>query len=201
MIRETIERLEAIAALGEFGAGYELAKRDLEIRGGGELVGVAQHGNLGRVGFQRYCDLLEEAVRKVKGDTRERTQVEVSMPSAIPSDYLPHENLRVALYRKLLWTRDVTTLDALYEETLDRFGPIPRTLRFLFDVARLRVIGPDHGILKVLCASEKNSAQCLHDSPLLKRLPPKGWFKRGLEFMGPGGIDAFATFIRHIMVK
>jgi transcription-repair coupling factor (superfamily II helicase) len=58
LTKEATERLEAIVAMDEFGAGYELARRDLEIRGGGELVGVAQHGNLGRVGFQRYCDLL-----------------------------------------------------------------------------------------------------------------------------------------------
>ena len=199
MTRETVERLEAIAALGEFGAGYELAKRDLEIRGGGELVGVAQHGNLGRVGFQRYCDLLEEAIRRVKGDAREKTQVEVTMPSAIPDDYLPHESLRVALYRKLLWTRDLAALDELYDETLDRFGPMPRALRFLFDVTKLRVIGPDHGILKVFCGSDENSAQCLPNSPLLKKPPPKGWFKRGYGFTGYGGMDAIATFVNHII--
>ncbi|MDR3075904.1 MAG: DEAD/DEAH box helicase [Synergistaceae bacterium] len=199
LTREAVERLEAIAALGEFGAGYELAKRDLEIRGGGELVGVAQHGNLGRVGFQRYCDLLEEAVRRVKGDTRERTQVEVSVPSAIPGNYLPHESLRVALYRKLLWTHDMEALDALRDETLDRFGPMPRALRFLFDVAKLRITGPDFGVIKVLCAYDETSVQCLPDSPLLKKLPPKGWFKREHGFLGPGGTDALAGFVEYVM--
>ncbi|MDR1133951.1 MAG: DEAD/DEAH box helicase, partial [Synergistaceae bacterium] len=138
LTKEATERMEAIVAMDEFGAGYELARRDLEIRGGGELVGVAQHGNLGRVGFQRYCDLLEEAIRKIKGDARERTQVEVMIPSAIPDGYIPQESLRVALYRKLLWTPDVLALDSLYEETIDRFGPIPRPLQFLFDVSRIR---------------------------------------------------------------
>jgi transcription-repair coupling factor (superfamily II helicase) len=198
LTREAVERLEAIAAMGEFGAGYELAKRDLEIRGGGELVGVAQHGNLGRVGFQRYCDLLEEAVRRVRGDARERTQVEVTTPSAIPGDYLPHESLRVALYRKLLWTRDAGALDALREETLDRFGPLPRNLRFLFDVARLRASGADYGVLKALCGSDEISVQCAPDSPLLKRFPPKGWFRKGHGFLGPGGMDSLARFVEHM---
>ncbi|MCL2010634.1 MAG: DEAD/DEAH box helicase, partial [Synergistaceae bacterium] len=199
LTRESTERLEAISAMGEFGAGYELAKRDLEIRGGGELVGIAQHGNLGRVGFQRYCDLLEEAVRRVKGDAREATQIEVTIPSAIPDNYLPHESLRVALYRKLLWTRDLATLDALASETVDRFGPIPRALQFLFDVARLRVAGPDYGILKVFCGAGENSIHCLPDSPLMKNSPPKKWFKNKRGFLGPGGMDALAVFVSHII--
>jgi transcription-repair coupling factor (superfamily II helicase) len=198
LTREAIERLEAIAALGEFGAGYELARRDLEIRGGGELVGIAQHGNLGRVGFQRYCDLLEEAVRRVKGDVRERTQVEVAIPSAIPSSYLPQEGLRVALYRKLLWARDVETLESLYHETVDRFGPVPGALRFLFDVSRIRIIGPGHGILKVFCASGEISVLCSADSPLLKKLPPKGWFRKGHGFLGPGGAEPLHRLVGHI---
>jgi transcription-repair coupling factor (superfamily II helicase) len=198
LTRDAVERLEAIASLGEFGAGYELAKRDLEIRGGGELVGVAQHGSLGRVGFQRYCDLLEEAVRRVKGDVRERTQVEVTMPSAIPGDYLPHESLRVALYRKLLWTRDASALEALREETVDRFGPMPRALRFLFDVAKLRAVGSDYGVLKVVCGAGEISVQCAADSALLTKLPPKGWFKRERGFLGPGGPAALAGFLAYV---
>ncbi|MDR3280765.1 MAG: DEAD/DEAH box helicase [Synergistaceae bacterium] len=198
LTREAAERLEAIAALGEFGAGYELAKRDLEIRGGGELVGVAQHGNLGRVGFQRYCDLLEEAIRRAKGDTRERTQVEVSIPSAIPNDYLPHESLRVALYRKLLWTQDAEVLDSLRDETIDRFGPIPRTLGFLFDVARVRIMGPDSGVSKVYCGADETTVSFSSLSPMLKSPPPRGWFKRDHGLLGPGGMDSLHTLIAHM---
>ncbi|MDR1579026.1 MAG: DEAD/DEAH box helicase [Synergistaceae bacterium] len=199
LTKEAAERLEAIVALGEFGAGYELARRDLEIRGGGELVGTAQHGNLGRVGFQRYCDLLEEAIRKIKGDTRDRTQVEVMIPSAIPDAYIPQESLRVALYRKLLWTRDKSVLDALYDETIDRFGPIPRPLQFLFDVSRMRVVGADFGISKVLCGADETTIQCAPDSPLFKTKPPKGWFRHSQGFLGPGGLSSLGGFVTHIV--
>jgi transcription-repair coupling factor (superfamily II helicase) len=201
LTREATERLEAIAALGEFGAGYELAKRDLEIRGGGELVGVAQHGNLGRVGFQRYCDLLEEAIRRANGDVRERTQIEVSIPSAIPTDYMPYESLRVALYRKLLWTQDMSVLESLFEETVDRFGPMPRVLEFLFDVARSRIIGPDHGILKIFCASDETSVQCATGSGLLQNRVPKGWFRKDHGLIGPGGMEPLHKLVLHIMKK
>jgi transcription-repair coupling factor (superfamily II helicase) len=197
--REANERLEAIAAMGEFGAGYELAKKDLEIRGGGELVGIAQHGNLGRVGFQRYCDLLEEAIRRAKGDWRERTQVEVGMPSAIPADYLPHESLRVALYRKLLWTLDTETLDALYDETIDRFGPMPNVLRFLFDVARIKIMGPSYGIVKVLCSHGETVVQCDPEGPLGMKPAPPGWFRRMDGFIGPGGLASLGQFISGVI--
>jgi transcription-repair coupling factor (superfamily II helicase) len=194
LTKEASERLEAIAALGEFGAGYELAKKDLEIRGGGELVGVAQHGNLGRVGFQRYCDLLEEAIKRAKGEYRERPAVEVGMPSAIPTEYLPHESVRVALYRKLLWSHDLENLQSLHEETIDRFGPMPKVLEFLFDVARIKIIGSDYLIVKVLCGKDETVIEC-SPAPPDGMKTPSGWFRRMNGFIGPGGFTALGVFI------
>jgi transcription-repair coupling factor (superfamily II helicase) len=196
LTREASERLEAIAALGEFGAGYELAKKDLEIRGGGELVGLAQHGNLGRVGFQRYCDLLEEAIKRAKGEYRERPSVEVGMPSAIPAKYLPHESVRVALYRKLLWTSDMEALESLHDETIDRFGPMPKVLEFLFDVARIKIIGPDLMIVKVLCGTDETVIECYPGGPPAGMKTPPGWFRRMNGFIGPGGFAGLGGFIR-----
>jgi transcription-repair coupling factor (superfamily II helicase) len=196
LTREASERLEAIAALGEFGAGYELAKKDLEIRGGGELVGLAQHGNLGRVGFQRYCDLLEEAIKRAKGEYRERPVVEVAMPSAIPAEYLPHESVRVALYRKLLWSADMEGLDSLRGETIDRFGPMPKVLEFLFDVASVKIVGPDFLITKVLCGADETVIECSPEGPPPGMKLPPGWFRRMNGFIGPGGFGALGGFLR-----
>jgi transcription-repair coupling factor (superfamily II helicase) len=196
LTKESSERLEAIAALGEFGAGYELAKKDLEIRGGGELVGLAQHGNLGRVGFQRYCDLLEEAIKRAKGEYRERPSVEVGMPSAIPVEYLPHESVRVALYRKLLWSRDMESLDSLRAETIDRFGPMPKVLEFLFDVASIKIMGPNFMITKVLCGTDETVIECSPDGPPQDMKTPPGWFRRMNGFIGPGGFSALGGFLR-----
>jgi transcription-repair coupling factor (superfamily II helicase) len=195
LTKEASERLEAIAALGEFGAGYELAKKDLEIRGGGELVGVAQHGNLGRVGFQRYCDLLEEAIERAKGEYRERTTVEVGIPSAIPLEYLPHESVRVALYRKLLWAHELESLQSLHDETIDRFGPMPKVLEFLFDVARIKIQGPDYMIAKVLCGRDETVIECSPEGPPKEMKAPAGWFRRMNGFIGPGGLTSLGTFI------
>jgi transcription-repair coupling factor (superfamily II helicase) len=192
---EAVERMDAIASLGEFGAGYQLAKKDLEIRGGGELVGVAQHGNLGRVGFERYCDLLEDAIRRAKGEDRARTNIEVEIPSAIPRGYLPHESIRVALYRKLLWTQESAALDALRDETVDRFGPMPRPLEFLFDVSRMRIEGPGFGIVNVLCGLDETVVQCGPCAPLADAPAPPGWFRRADGFLGPGGMEPLGKFI------
>jgi transcription-repair coupling factor (superfamily II helicase) len=196
LTKEASERLEAIAALGEFGAGYELAKRDLEIRGGGELVGVAQHGNLGRVGFQRYCDLLSEAITRAKGEYKEATIVEVDMPTAIPYEYLPHESVRVALYRKLLWAQDIGSLQSLHDETIERFGPMPKVLEFLFDIAKIKILGPDYTIVKVLCGRDETVIERAVDGSPKEMQTPHGWFRRSNGFIGPGGFGALGSFIK-----
>lgn len=196
LTRDACERLEAITSLGEFGAGYELAKRDLEIRGGGELIGTAQHGTLGRVGFQRYCDLLEEAIRKAKGEWRDRTEVEVGIPSAIPIEYLPQESLRVALYRRLLWVSSESALAELRAETEDRFGPLPRVLEFLFSVARVKATGPSFGVRRVTVARDETNVEIDPEGALANVRPPRGWVRVSGGFMGMGGLDPLSHFVR-----
>ncbi|MDR1134173.1 MAG: hypothetical protein LBL05_08400, partial [Synergistaceae bacterium] len=99
---------------------------------------------------------------------------------------------------KLLWTPDVLALDSLYEETIDRFGPIPRPLQFLFDVSRIRIVGADFGISKILCGAEETAVRCAQDSPLFKMKPPKGWFRQSQGFLGPGGLSSLGRFVSHI---
>ncbi|GHV29254.1 transcription-repair-coupling factor [Synergistales bacterium] len=194
LTKDARERLDAISALGDFGAGYELARKDLEIRGGGELVGTAQHGNIGRVGFQKYCDLLEEAIKRAKGDHRESVEAEIGIPSTIPKEYLPHDSVRVALYRRLLWTRDIDALRELADETADRFGPMPKVLKFLFDVARIKIIGPDYMIVKVVCGRDETVIEQRADADLPDIPTPKGWFRLMNGFTGRGGYDALGEF-------
>lgn len=88
---ESSERLEAIAELDELGAGYQLAQRDLQIRGGGDLIGISQHGNSSKIGYQKYCDLLAEEISKIKGTYRPQMELEIGFPVSIPGDYLPQE--------------------------------------------------------------------------------------------------------------
>ncbi|MCF7935589.1 MAG: DEAD/DEAH box helicase, partial [Synergistales bacterium] len=99
---DAAERLDAIAELYGFGSGYDIARRDLEIRGGGDLVGVSQHGHGERVGFALYCKMLEEELKELnQDDSHKRCEMEITLRSGIPAWYIPQENVRIALYRRL----------------------------------------------------------------------------------------------------
>jgi transcription-repair coupling factor (superfamily II helicase) len=94
---------------------------------------------------------------------------------------------------------DILMLDALRDETIDRFGPIPRSLGFLFDVSRVRIVGADFGISKILCGTDETAVHCAPDSPLFKIKPPKGWFRHAQGFLGPGGLYSLGHFVSHII--
>lgn len=192
------ERLEAIAELDELGAGYQLAQRDLQIRGGGDMIGVAQHGNSSKVGYQKYCDMLADEIAKIKGLKKSYAEVQVTFPATIPGDYLPQENLRVTLYRRLLKSDSVSETEALREETSDRFGTIPPSLKFLFDLSVVRTAAPDLGITKILCSRDDTIIYCEPDSQWRELLPIQGWIARDNGIIGPGyfaGISSLSSRI------
>ena len=184
---EASERLEAIAGLDELGAGYQLAQRDLQIRGGGDLIGVSQHGSAGRVGYQKYFDLLAEEIAKVKGKTRRRVDLEIAFPATISNAYLPQGNLRVTLYRRLLKVESPQELAELFAETRDRFGKMPRSLCFLFRAALLRTASPDLDITRILCSRDETVIEGIPDGEWSRLKPPAHWFRRVNGYIGPGG--------------
>ncbi len=184
---EASERLEAIAELDELGAGYSLAQKDLQIRGGGDLIGIAQHGNSTRVGYQKYCDLLADEIARIKGEKKKAAEVEIGFPAAIPGNYLPQENLRVTLYRRMLKTDSPEEALALKDETTDRYGKMPPVIDFLMDLTFVRSAAPGLQITKILCSSHETVIQGDPDgrwTTLDLRLP---WMRRLDGFVGPGG--------------
>lgn len=187
------ERLEAIAGLDELGAGYRLAQRDLQIRGGGDLIGVSQHGNVGRVGYQKYFDLLAVEIARVQGKEKRRAELEIGFPATIPGDYLPQENLRVTLYRRLLKIESPQELADLFAETRDRYGKVPASLRFLFSAALLRAAAPDLGITRILCSRDETILEGVPDGVWGELKLPARWFRRVNGFVGPGGFAGMQT--------
>lgn len=184
---EASQRLEAISQLDELGAGYKLAQRDLQIRGGGDIIGVSQHGNSFRVGFQKYCDILAEEIAKIKGESKSHVQVEIDFPATIPGDYLPQENLRVTLYRRLLKADSAEEVAELYAETADRFGKLPPSLKFLFEVTLIRTAAPELDIVKLVVSRGETVIQGIPGGKWEDlKIPPK-WFRRLDGFLGPGG--------------
>ena len=195
---EASERLDAIAQLDELGAGYRLAQRDLQIRGGGDLIGIAQHGNSSKVGYQKYCDLLADEIAKIKGEKRASVEVQVSFPAVIPGDYLPQENLRVTLYRRLLKVESAAEAEALREETIDRFGKLPQSVSFLFDLACVRAAAPDLQIEKLICSRYETVAAGVPDGSWEQlKLPPR-WMKRLDGLVGPGGFAGMALLCESV---
>ncbi|MFN8401729.1 MAG: transcription-repair coupling factor [Anaerolineales bacterium] len=165
------QRLEVIAENTQLGAGYSIAMRDLEIRGAGELLGTRQHGFIQSVGFHLYTRMLADAVRRLRRIASEVYKVEtdkfdtafstfnlplsipvnVDLPLAvgIPANYIPDQDLRLRLYRRIADLRDETELDALGSEFRDRFGQLPEMVQNLFYQIRVKLRAEDVGLTAV----------------------------------------------------
>lgn len=141
--QSALERLSAIQEFTSLGSGYKLALRDLEIRGSGNLLGAEQHGHMLSVGFDLYCELLEEAVKEAKGEkTLAPHQVVIDLDvknALIPASYVEDEQQRIALYRKLNQIGSTEEIKAFKEELRDRFGKIPKECGRIFDYIDLKV--------------------------------------------------------------
>lgn len=195
--RESRERLEAISELNDLGSGYNLSVRDLEIRGGGELVGTAQHGHVERVGHLYYLRMLEEEIARLRGEQEQRAQVEVRFPVNIPEDYIPQEAVRLALYRRVLRVGSIQEIRELEEELQDRFGKMPPAVRFLMGVSLLRSKGQKLGIKEVVFSQNETELQgdlSLMAGPLMK---VGGWLLGGDRAIGPGGFKSLNALLPH----
>ncbi len=134
-------RLMAIAELQHLGAGFSIAMRDLEIRGAGNLLGVEQSGHIAAVGYELYCQLLENAVRTLKQlPPKSVCDVEIRLPldAYLPESYVPDARSRIELYRRLAGVRTEQEIEEIADELRDRFGPWPAPVEGLFRMARLR---------------------------------------------------------------
>jgi transcription-repair coupling factor (superfamily II helicase) len=136
-------RLKAIEEFTELGAGFKIAMRDLEIRGAGNILGTQQSGHIAAVGYELYCQLLENAVRSLK-QMPVRTHLEVTVdlpwPSVLPRDYVPGQKQKIEVYRRLARVRRGDRLEDFQNELRDRFGPIPRAVEWLLRLAELRIL-------------------------------------------------------------
>jgi transcription-repair coupling factor (superfamily II helicase) len=142
-VSETADkRLQAIREFTEFGSGFRIAMRDLEIRGAGNLLGAEQSGFLTVVGYDMYCRLLEQTVREIRGDEPEEeaieTRVEFSVDAFIPKEYIESERQRIELYQRIAEVSDRTARSDLEDELTDRFGDIPEETLRLLDIALLK---------------------------------------------------------------
>ncbi|MGA7615361.1 MAG: transcription-repair coupling factor [Thermoanaerobaculia bacterium] len=146
------KRLAAIQEFSDLGAGFRIAARDLEIRGAGNLLGGEQSGQIAAVGIEMYTRLLEETVRELKGEPIEEeidTSLNLGLDIYIPDEYIGDENIRMTFYKKIASARDVSRLEDIRNEMVDRFGPLPPSIEGLFEFVRLRTLARTMGVVSV----------------------------------------------------
>ena len=135
------KRLSAIREFTQFGAGFKIAMRDLEIRGAGNLLGPEQHGHMAAVGYDLYCKIVEGAVKEAKGEkepVKIDTVVDIPVPASISTHYIPRESERLSMYKRIAL---IETRDDLYDvqdELIDRYGDIPEDTANLLNIALIK---------------------------------------------------------------
>ncbi len=149
---EAEKRLDAIREFAEFGAGFKIALRDLEIRGAGNILGAEQHGYIESVGYDLYLKLLSEAILEEKGEIKAKKQeclVVADISANIPETYIFSSSVRMEMYKKISLIKNEDDADDVLDEFLDRFGDVPKATQRLINVALTKALAEQAGINKV----------------------------------------------------
>jgi len=167
-------RLEAIQQMEELGSGFYLAMHDLEIRGAGEVLGDKQSGEIHEIGFQLYTDMLNAAVKALKGGKEPdlmaplaaTTEINLGTPALLPSDYCTDVHERLSLYKRLANCETAERVDDIQEELIDRFGRLPDQAQALIETHRLRIAAVPLGVRKIDANETAISMQFLPNPPI-----------------------------------
>lgn len=146
------KRLKAIKEFTEFGSGFKIAMRDLEIRGAGNILGPQQHGHMAVIGYDLYVKMLNDAIRKVKGEIiEEEIDVEIDLPvnAYIPDSYIEDEIIKIEMYKKIASIENEEDLNDVKAELEDRFSDIPKSVNALMSIAYMKTLCKKLGIEKV----------------------------------------------------
>lgn len=146
MTKEAVQRLKAIKEFTTLGSGYQIAMRDVEIRGVGNILGTKQHGHMINVGFDTYCQLLEETVQEIQGehiDKEVATIVDINVTAFIPDDWVGSAEQKMIEYKRLADVKNEIELDYITEEWKDRFAKPPESVENLIKLIRLRLAAND----------------------------------------------------------
>jgi transcription-repair coupling factor (superfamily II helicase) len=184
---EAYERLRTIGEATELGSGFKIAMRDLEIRGAGNLLSESQSGHIAAVGYDLYCQMVNEAVAEMKGEpVREPAEVKLDVPTDanLPEAYVPKEELRLEAYRRLAAVAEHAEVDDIRAEWEDRYGPVPQPALNLLAVGHLRAECFRTGIrdVQITSAGARLSPLFLKTSEQirLKRLSKQSLYKEDL---------------------
>jgi transcription-repair coupling factor (superfamily II helicase) len=147
------KRLKAVEEFSDLGAGFQIAMRDLEIRGAGNILGREQSGHIAAVGYELYCQILEQAVHEMRGGppkARRETHVELGVDALIPLRYVPSDRQRMEIYRRLARCEGRAELTQLAADLADAYGPVPSAVQTLLDLAEIRVLAGELGMDSII---------------------------------------------------
>ena len=148
------KRLKAIKEFTEFGSGFKIAMRDLEIRGAGSLMGEMQHGHMAQVGYDMYCRLLDQVVKEIKGeDIKEEEerdiQIDLNVSSYISDEYCPNSSEKIGIYQDIAICKNEEDIENVKENLKDRFGYIPEEIENLLQITRIRNLARQKNVVKI----------------------------------------------------
>ena len=152
------KRLKAIKEFTEFGSGFKIAMRDLEIRGAGSILGEMQHGHMEQVGYDMYCKLLDQVVKEMKGIQVEEeidVQLDLDVSSYIPDEFIEDSNQKIEIYQEIALCKNEDEIKDITDSIIDRYGNMPKEIEKLLDIARIRNACRAKNIIKVAQKSDK----------------------------------------------
>ncbi len=167
LAEEADKRLKAIKEFTEFGSGFKIAMRDLEIRGAGSLIGEIQHGHLEEVGYDTYCRLLDEVVKEEQGievKPEFDVQIDLNVTSFIPESYISDSNQKIEIYQDIALCKDEKDIQDVIDELIDRFGDIPHEVENLLEISRIKQLAKVKGVSKI--SSKKDAIVFTYDNNL-----------------------------------
>jgi transcription-repair coupling factor (superfamily II helicase) len=188
-------RLAALKEFSDLGAGFKIAALDLELRGAGNLLGGEQSGQIEAIGFEMYTTLLERTVRELKGEDlpeRTSTQLNLALNLRLPNEYIPEENQRLRMYKRVAGVESEDQLADVRSELEDRYGPVPGPVSNLLDAAALKLLGERIGVLGIDRKRESVQIRFAENANVdAARLAQFVASTRGAQF-SPGGLLKFS---------
>ncbi len=146
------KRLKAIKEFTEFGSGFKIAMRDLEIRGAGSLLGEVQHGHIDQVGYDTYCKLLDEVVKEMQGETVQEeidVQIDINVSSFIPDEYIESGSQKIDIYQNIALCKTKEDIQDITDEMIDRYGDIPSEAENLLKIAEIKQLCRKANVIKI----------------------------------------------------
>ncbi len=192
------KRLQTIKEFTEFGSGFRVAMKDLEIRGAGNLLGAEQHGHMDSIGYELYCKLLNEAVMELKGmDIEEgfETAIDIKLNAFIPNTYIQNEEQKLEMYKKISLITNQGDFYDVQEELEDRFGTMPKPVSNLLDIALIKALAHNIGAVNIVQKGNKiliyfKPDACVNTEALMKAAAGS----RGRILFTASGGEAYVTY-------